>query len=317
MALASPEVKLSDLLRCDQDGCNKWWRRLDLKTSGSNNFRRCPHCREANITPTKYWIGGLSGPREPAYPYPARTPQMYPLPLKTPTDRPSSTKRQLPGDSPSPSPTQNKKPRNNQHQQQSSPMKSLCVAEVARMERKDSLQSTPATPTASKTEASLDEEVLNTLAAWKACKGCPDVHLQKELKDAEENLRKVRESIPKIERKVKETQKELDAAGEFLKKCEVLVEDIDKAIGKAGGLDVGQHKVVKQDWCFRPRKHAQLAYEENNRCSKSWQNAVQDRADATRLENQVKERIERIHEERKQLKKFGEYVSVLPSSSGV
>ncbi|KAH0129494.1 hypothetical protein KCU67_g17021, partial [Aureobasidium melanogenum] len=125
----------------------------------------------------------------------------------------------------------------------------------------------------------------------------------------------VRESIPRIDRKVKETQRELDAAGAFLKQMEQLSEDIDKAVAKAGGLNEGKHKIVKDDWYLRPKKHGQLAYEENSRCSKSWEKAVQDRADATRLENEVKQKIDRIHEERQQLKKFGEYVSVLPSST--
>lgn len=128
MALASPEVKPLDLLRCDRDGCNRWWRRSDLKTLGSDGFQKCPHCREVKTTPTKYWIGGVSGPRETAYDYPARTPPMHPLPLKPPGDRSNSVKRSVPGDSPTATPTPNKKPRTHQYQQQVSVEESVSAS---------------------------------------------------------------------------------------------------------------------------------------------------------------------------------------------
>ena len=121
MAFASlVEVKLADLRRCDKDGCNRWWHKTDFKLIGNdshNIFLKCPHCRGARTNPTKYWHGPPSGPREPAYDYPAKmpqTPQMHPPPPNSSGDRRSSAKRQFSGDSRAATPTQNKKPKSQQ-----------------------------------------------------------------------------------------------------------------------------------------------------------------------------------------------------------
>lgn len=337
MEITSPEVKPLDLLRCDRDGCNRWWKKADLKTLGSDGFQKCPHCREVKTTPTKYWIGGVSGPREQAYDYPARTPQMHPLPLKSPADRSNSVKRPVPGDSPTATPTQNKRPRNSQHQQQvgvegglfnllswllisdqTTPIKTSSVAETARMERKDSLQSITASPAESKATPSREAVRLKSdffFAAWESCKGCPDSHLQKELKEAEANLEKLQSSIPRIERKVQESRRQHEAAEADLKRKEVFQEELDKSIAKAG-LDEGDHKPIKDGWYIRSRQHAQLAFEKNSRLSKAWQDAVKDKADALKLEKNMKQKIEDIKEERKHLKSFAEIMSLPPSSTG-
>ncbi|KAK6000627.1 hypothetical protein QM012_003352 [Aureobasidium pullulans] len=243
---------------------------------------------------------------------------MHPLPLKAPGDRPSSTKRQLPSGSPTPSPSQNKKPRNSQHQQQATPIKTTNVAETARMERKDSLQLT-ASSSPSKTVASREAVRLKSdffFAAWEACKGYPDFHLQKELKVAEESLKMLQSNIPKIERRVQESRKEHEAAEADLKRKEVFQEELDASIAKAG-LDEGGHKPIKDGWYIRSRQHAQLAFEQNSRLSKAWQDAVKDRADALKIEKSTKQRIEDIKEERKHLKSFAEMMSLPPSNNGV
>jgi hypothetical protein len=117
MSLVSLEQKLSELRRCDKDGCGRWWHKSDFKFTADetyDNFFKCPHCREAKPKPTKYWHGDLTGPREPPYEYPARMPrssQVHPLPLNPSGDRQSSTKRQMSGSSDllANTPTQNKK----------------------------------------------------------------------------------------------------------------------------------------------------------------------------------------------------------------
>jgi hypothetical protein len=115
MSLVSPTQKLSDLRRCDQSGCNRWWYKTDFKVVAKDTpdvFLKCPYCREAKPKPTKYWHGDLTGPREPSYDYPAKmppTPHMHPLPLNPSGSRQSSTKRQMSGDLLANTPTQNKK----------------------------------------------------------------------------------------------------------------------------------------------------------------------------------------------------------------
>jgi hypothetical protein len=118
MSLVSLEQKLSDLRRCDIDGCGRWWRKSDFKLVAEETddaFYKCPHCREAKPTPTKYWHGDLTGPREPPYEYPARMPRTsqthHPLPPNPASDRQPSTKRQMSGsgDLLANTPTQNKK----------------------------------------------------------------------------------------------------------------------------------------------------------------------------------------------------------------
>ncbi|CAD0083609.1 unnamed protein product [Aureobasidium vineae] len=225
-----------------------------------------------------------------------QTPQMHPLPLKASGDRTSSAKRQISGSSPIGTPTQNKKPRTSL--QQTTPVKTS-GAEPATMERKDGLQNTAACPATSIEEPTIDTFVSKTLAAWKVCKGNPGSHLQKELN-----------------REVQASKQHLDAAHTFLKKMERLSDDLEAAIANAGGLNEGKHKLVKDGWYMTSKQHAQLAYEENNRCSKAHEKAMKDRADALTLENGLKKKVEDVKEERKQLEKFGEFMSVYPSSTG-
>lgn len=184
------------------------------------------------------------------------------------------------------------------------------------MIRKDSLGST-ASPATVKAEPSLDLVVSNTkrhFEAWKACKGCPATYMQKELAAAEENLKVLQSRALSIERSVQETQKQHSAAQEDLKRWEVLQEDIDAAVHKAGIFE-GRHKSIKDQWYPGSRGHAQSAWEKNNRCSQAWQTALSDRANAQRIETEAKQKIEKILEERKQLEKFGMYVSAMPAAS--
>jgi hypothetical protein len=123
MAFASlDKIKLADPRRCDKDGCNRWWHKSNFGLVSNDTYDiylKCPHCREARTYPTKYWHGGLDGPREPAYVYPAKmpqTPQMHPLPPNPSGDRQTSAKRQMSGGTLTPTPSQNKKPK--LHQQQ-------------------------------------------------------------------------------------------------------------------------------------------------------------------------------------------------------
>ncbi|CAD0107973.1 unnamed protein product, partial [Aureobasidium uvarum] len=314
------EVK-PELLRCDKGGCNKWWKKSDLKTIGNSDFQKCPHCREVNTTPTKYWIGGVSGPKEPAYDYPARmpqTPQIHPLPVKVPAERTSSVKRQISGSSPISTPTQNKKARTSLHQL--TPVQVLGVIEPAKMERSNSLQNPTTAAGLPSKEPGLEtfrSRSDHLFAAWKACKGCPDLRKEKELKDAEERLKMLHNSIPKIERKVQEAQKEQQATMADLKRKEVFQEKLDALVAD-GELDQGEHKPIKDKWYMSARQHVQLAYEKNNRASKTLQNARKDMAEAKTLEMNQRHQIDVVKEERCQLQGFGEFMSncILPSSKG-
>lgn len=186
------------------------------------------------------------------------------------------------------------------------------------MERKDSLQSTTASPAPSKTTPTREAVRLKSdffFAAWEACKGCPDFHQQKELKEAEANLEKLQSSIPRIERKVQESRKQHEAAEADLKRKEVFQEELIACIAKAG-LDEGDHKRIKDGWYASSKQHAQLAFEKNSQLSKAWQDTVKDRADALKLEKNLKQKIEDIKEERKHLKSFAEIMSLPPSSTG-
>lgn len=175
-----------------------------------------------------------------------------------------------------------------------------------------------ASPAAVKAEPSIDLVLSVTkrhYEEWKACKGCPATHKQKELTAAEENLKALQSRALSIERTVQETQKQQTAAQEELKRCEVMQEEIDAAVKKAR-IDEGRHKSIKDQWYPPgPRKHVQVAWESNNRCSQAWQTAMSDRAEARRIETEQKQKIEKILEERKQLEKFGVYVSALPAES--
>ncbi|KAH0288065.1 hypothetical protein M436DRAFT_81646 [Aureobasidium namibiae CBS 147.97] len=321
MAFASlVEVKLADLRRCDKDGCNRWWHKTDFKLIGHdshNIFLKCPHCREARTNPTKYWHGPPSGPREPAYDYPAKMPQtplMPSLPSSSPGDRRSSTKRQMSSESTAATPTQNKKPK--PQQATPAPTPTTSVAKTAKMVRKDSLGSTVAPATA---KGELNLELLQSstkrhFEEWKACKGRPATYMQKELEDAQTHLKTMQNSTPKIERTVRETQQKQAAAQAGLKRFEQLQEDNLISARKAGAHE-GIHKPIMDTWLMQSKKHVQLAWEENNRCSKAWQTAMSDRAEARRIETEQKQKIENILEERKQLENFGVYVSALPAES--
>ncbi|KAI4721318.1 hypothetical protein E4T48_02434 [Aureobasidium sp. EXF-10727] len=328
MELASSEVRSPeskpaevkpDLLRCDQDGCNKWWRKADLKILGTDGFQKCPHCREVNTTPTKYWIGGLSGPyREQSYDYPARmpqTPQTHSLPLKGPADRTGSAKRQISSSSPMSTSPQNKKARTSL--QQSTPIKATGVAEPAKMERKDSLQGTLATPSKEPSLEMFRSKSDHLFVAWKACKGCPDLHKEKELKEAEGRLRVLHSSVPKNERTVQESQNEQQATMADLKKKEVFQEKLDALIAEAE-LDRGEHKTIKDRWYMSARQHVQLAYERNNRASKTLEDARKQMAEAKTLEMNARQQVDAVKAERNQLKGFAEFMSncILPSSKG-
>jgi hypothetical protein len=96
-----------------------------------------------------------------------------------------------------------------------------------------------------------------------------------------------------------------------LKRKEVFQEELDASAAKAR-LSQGSHKEIKDSWYPESRKHVHLAWEENNRCSKAWQKAVNHRAETQRYEMEVKQKIEKIQEERKQLEKFGDYFVALP-----
>lgn len=185
------------------------------------------------------------------------------------------------------------------------------------MVRKASLGST-VSPAAVKAEPSIDLVVSITkrhYEEWKACKGCPATHKQKELAAAEENLKVLQSRALSIERTVQETQKQQAATQAELKRFEVMQEDIDAAVAKVGIFE-GRHKSIKDQWYPPgPRKHVQVAWENNNRCSQAWQTAMSDRAEAQRIEADAKQKIEKILEERKQLEKFGVYVSALPAES--
>jgi DNA repair exonuclease SbcCD ATPase subunit len=183
------------------------------------------------------------------------------------------------------------------------------------MVRKDSLAST-SSPTTAKAEPSYEILYANMqrhYEEWKACKGRPGDFMEKELRVAEENLESLQKNIPKIERAVKESQEQHTEAQEDLKRKEVFQEELDASAAKAR-LHEGRHKPIRDQWYMPSRKHVQMAWEENNRCSKAWQKAVNDRAEAQRIEMEAKQKIENIQEERKQLKKFGEYFVTLPSN---
>jgi hypothetical protein len=185
------------------------------------------------------------------------------------------------------------------------------------MVRKDSLGST-VSPTTAKAEPSYEilySNMQRHYEEWKSCKGRPDEFMQKELRVAEENLEFLQKNIPKIERAVKESQEQHVAAQEDLKRKEVFQEELDASAAKAR-LHQGRHKDIKEEWYMGSRKHVQVAWEENNRCSKAWQKAVNDRAETQRIEMEEKQKIETIKEERKHLEKFGGYLSSLPSSNG-
>jgi DNA repair exonuclease SbcCD ATPase subunit len=182
--------------------------------------------------------------------------------------------------------------------------------------RKDSLTST-ASPTAAKAEPSLELVMLNLkrhYEEWKACNGHPQTYKQEELQKAEANLKTLKSRIPTIERTVQETQQQQVEAQEELNRMEILQKEIDASVKKAR-VNEGRHKPIKDQWYMGPKKHAQLAYEENNRCSKAWQKAMKDRADAQRIEMEAKQKIEEILGERKQLEMFGGYVAALPAAS--
>jgi DNA repair exonuclease SbcCD ATPase subunit len=181
------------------------------------------------------------------------------------------------------------------------------------MVRKDSLGST-ASPTTAKAEPSYEILYANMqrhYEEWKSCKGRPEDFMQKELRAAEENLESLQKNIPKIERAVKDTQQQHTEAQEELKRMEVFQEELDASAAKAR-LSQGSHKEIKDSWYPESRKHVHLAWEENNRCSKAWQKAVNHRAETQRYEMEVKQKIEKIQEERKQLEKFGDYFVALP-----
>jgi DNA repair exonuclease SbcCD ATPase subunit len=185
------------------------------------------------------------------------------------------------------------------------------------MVRKDSLGST-VSPTTAKAEPSYEilySNMQRHYEEWKSCKGRPDEFMQKELRVAEENLESLQKNIPKIELAVKDTQQQHTEAQEELKRMEVFQEELDASAAKAR-LSQGRHKDIKDQWYMESRKHVQVAWEENNRCSKAWQKAVNDRAEAQRIEMEAKQKIEKIQEERKQLEKFGGYLSSLHSSNG-
>jgi len=184
------------------------------------------------------------------------------------------------------------------------------------MVRKDSLGSTVA-PAAVKVERSRDlvkSNVDRHFDEWKACKGCPATHKQKELEDAESHLKIMQNSIPKIERTVQEAQEQHTEAQDELKRMEEYQEDVDAA-GIKARINEGRHKAIKDKYSMFMKQHAQLAYEENTRCSKAWQNAMSDRAEARRIETEAKQKIEKILQERKQLEAYGVYVSALPAGS--
>jgi len=173
-------------------------------------------------------------------------------------------------------------------------------------------------PAAVKVERSRDlvkSNVDRHFDEWKACKGCPATHKQKEFAAAEENLKVLQSRALSIERTVQETQKQQAAAQEQLKRYEVMQEEIDAAVNKAG-IHEERHKSIMDQWYPPgPRKHVQTAWENNNRCSQAWQTAMSDRAEAQRIEAEAKQKIEKILEERKQLEAYGVYVSALPAES--
>ncbi|KAI4848372.1 hypothetical protein E4T44_03971 [Aureobasidium sp. EXF-8845] len=332
MSLVSLEQKITDLRRCDQSGCNRWWYKTDFKTVAKDTpdvFLKCPYCREAKPKPTQYWHGDLIGPREPSYDYPAKmppTPHMHPLPLNPSGSRQSSTKRQMSGDLLANTPTQNKKLK--QYQQQTQWLTSdqatpattptASIAETARMVRKDSIQSA-ASPITAKVVPSPETPLAHFerhLEEWQVCKGRSETFMQKELKVAEENLESLQKNIPKIERKVQDFQKQLAEAQEELERMEKFQKGMD-ALAAEALVDKGKHKTIREEWKPFPMKHVQLAWAENNRCSEAWQKAVNDRATAQKCETEIKQKIEKILEERKELETFGRlYMSSLPPSNG-
>jgi DNA repair exonuclease SbcCD ATPase subunit len=186
------------------------------------------------------------------------------------------------------------------------------------MVRKDSIQSAASSITA-KVVPGPETPLAHFerhLEEWQACKGRPDEFMQKELRVAEENLESLQKNILKIERKAQDFQKQLAEAQEELERMEQFQKDSDAAAEKAG-VHQGRHKAIREEWKAFPMKHVQLAWAENNRCSEAWQNAVNDRAKAQKIEMDAKQKIEKILEERKELETFGRlYMSSLPPSSG-
>ena len=99
-----------------------------------------------------------------------------------------------------------------------------------------------------------------------------------------------------------------------MKRMEVLQEELEASAAKARARQ-GRHKAISDKWITEARKHPQLAYEDNNRCSKAWQDALNDKAKASRVEMAAKQKVERILEERKQLEGFSLYMTALPASN--
>ncbi|KAI5210003.1 hypothetical protein E4T39_00374 [Aureobasidium subglaciale] len=315
MALLPLEVKISDLQLCDKDGCDKWWPKADYEAVNKQKFQKCPHCREVDTSPTKYWTGGWSGPKEPGYHYPAAMP---PYSARRPDERQSSSsvKRGTPIDtSMATSPTPSKKPK----LPQATPNTPTNVAAFARMECKDSSTSnTTSSPTTSKPDPNLETLLSKTshlYEAWKKCKGQADTHLEKELREAQGNFAKFQATISKVQKSVEESEKQLSLAGAELGKMETFWAEIKGSTAKAG-LDGVKDGKICEEWQGIAHKHVHLAWEENNRKSQAYSDVMSECAKTKQLAAHAQKKITAIEEERQQLKVFGEFVSgVLPSKN--
>jgi DNA repair exonuclease SbcCD ATPase subunit len=185
------------------------------------------------------------------------------------------------------------------------------------MIRKDSIQSvsSPVTAKVDPGREALRARVDRHYEAWQACKGHPETFMQKELRVAEENLESLQKNTPKIERAVKEFQQQHVAAQEELERMESFQKRMD-ALAEETRFE-GKHKAIREEWKPFPMKHVQRAWAENKRGSDAWQKAVNDRATAQKCEMDVKQKIEKILKERKELEEFGKlYMCRPPLSNG-
>ncbi|KAI5211317.1 hypothetical protein AUEXF2481DRAFT_25755 [Aureobasidium subglaciale EXF-2481] len=315
MALSHLEVKPSDLQLCDKDGCDKWWPKADYEAVNKQNFQKCPHCREVDTNPTKYWTGGFNGPKEPGYHYPAAMP---PHSARRPDERQntSSVKRGTPIDtSMATSPTPSKKPK----LQQAIPNTPTNVAAFARMERKDSLNSNAtSSPTTSKSDPNLETLLSKTshlYEAWKKCKGQADTHLEKELREARSNLTTLQTTLPKVQKCVEECENQLSLSSAEFSKMETFWTEINNATAKAD-LDGAKDRKTREEWQTIAHKHVHLAWEENDRRSRAHSDVMNECAKTKQLAAHAQKKVTAIEEERQQLKVFGEFLSgVLPSKN--